>query len=253
MPLCPQAGILFEYDNMTKGPTRPLITLYSEYYSQDETLSEWRRLGAIDKTQNIVELCNDLPHDKIVEVGCGDGAVLKRLAETGFGARWTGLEISPSGVQRAREKQIANATFECFDGEIVPFENQVFDLAILTHVLEHVEYPRQLIYEAARIAKYIFIEVPLEDNARLPLNFVFDQLGHINFYNPRTIRQLIQSCGPELLSTKLTQSSRCLYLHRKGLLRGHATYFIKGMALSIAPSLATQLLTYHLALISKSH
>ena len=106
-----------------------------------------------------------------------------------------------------------------------------FDLAILSHVLEHVEYPRKLISEAARVARNVFIEVPLEDNLKLSQDFVFDRVGHINFYSVRTIRLLVQSCGMRILGAHLSLSSRQSYAYRKGKWRGAVSHLVKEASL----------------------
>lgn len=41
----------------------------------DET-EEWRRIGAIGKAQNIIDLTNDLKFEKVLDIGVGDGNVL---------------------------------------------------------------------------------------------------------------------------------------------------------------------------------
>jgi len=225
---------------------------YAEYYSVRDDLGEWRRLGAIDKAQNIVELCAAFPHEQVLEVGCGDGAVLQRLAGVGFGKRFTGIDISQSAIRAANDRQIEHAQFEQFDGQDIPFATGSFDLAILTHVLEHVEYPRKLIYEASRIARNVFVEVPLEDNMRLPRDFALDAVGHINFYKSKSIRRLVQSCGAKIICTKLTHSSLPLYVYRKGKVWGSATYWLKELGLKSVPLLMTHLLTYHFSLVYTS-
>ncbi len=48
-----------------------------------------------------------------------------------------------------------------------------------SHVVEH---PRTLLHEARRVARHVFVEVPLEHNLRLPRDFAADDLGHINAY-----------------------------------------------------------------------
>jgi ubiquinone/menaquinone biosynthesis C-methylase UbiE len=228
---------------------KSLIRNYADYYDRDRGLSEWRRLGAVDKCSNILTLCSALEHDHIVEIGCGEGAILERLAQLGFGLSLTGLDISASAVSSTRQKNIPRTNIQVFDGCEIPFGDIQFDLAILSHVLEHVEYPRKLIYEAARIAKNVFVEVPLEDNWRMPGNFVFDRVGHINFYSRKTIRQLVQSCGLEVKAERLSHSSRECYAYRKGALKGGATYLAKQTALAIAPRMASRMLTYHFALV----
>lgn len=227
---------------------KALTANYSSYYEDDPAFVEWRRLGGMDKCENILRLCAQMPHASVLDIGCGDGAILQRLAQTGFGSRFTGLEISPSAVRKAQEKQIPNCEVRLFDGYELPFTGQQFDLAVLSHVLEHVEYPRRLIHDAARVARNVFIEVPLEDNWRMPRDFVFDRVGHINFYNPRTIRALVQSCGMTISNEHLCHSSPRLYVFRKGRLRGSLSFWFKESIMRAAPGFATTAMTYHYCL-----
>jgi hypothetical protein len=119
---------------------------------------------------------------------------------------------------------------------------------ILSHIIEHVEYPRKLLYEASRVAKNIFIEVPLEDNRRLKKDYLLDKVGHINFYNPRTIRYLIQSSHLQVLDQSTTNFSKAVYTHQYGF-KGALFHLIKNIFLKISPSLATNLFTFNGALI----
>lgn len=224
-----------------------LLDNYDNYYETGD--SEWRRIGAIDKAENIVALCERYPHDSILEIGAGEGAILKRLSELEFGNELHALEISASGVETIRRKKIPRLA-ECsvFDGYNTPYENGRFDLAVLSHVIEHVEHPRQLLYEAARIAKYVFVEVPLEDTLRLATDFVFDSVGHLDAYSPKTIRRLIQSCNLKVLDQRVTNPSLAAYTyrdHRKGLV----LFGVKEGLRRLAPRLATSLFTYHASLV----
>jgi len=58
---------------------------YKNYYENSD--SQWRRIGAIGKVENIITLCNKLPHSSILEIGAGDGSILKRLSELNFGKK----------------------------------------------------------------------------------------------------------------------------------------------------------------------
>ena len=236
---------------MPLSVSKALHANYADYYEDDAAFTEWRRLGGIDKCENIIRLCANPEHANILEIGCGDGAILERMAHLGFGSRFTGLEISPSAVRKVQEKKIPNCEVRMFDGYDLPFPEKRFDLAILSHVLEHVEYPRQLIHDAARVAKTVFVEVPLEDNWRMSHDFVFDRVGHINFYNPRTIRSLIQSCGMTVLDAHLCHSAPAIYIFRKGKFRGMLSYWFKEMALRAMPGLSTSAMTYHYSLAYK--
>ena len=223
---------------------------YQDYYHDFD--NEWRRLGAIEKAKNIINLCNDLSINSVVEIGAGEGAVIERLSKLYFAQNFYALEISSSGVNHINKKNISLLN-ECtlFDGYNISYENNSFDLAILSHVIEHVEYPRKLIHEAKRVARYVFIEVPLEDNFRMPRDFVFDKVGHINFYSPKTIRRLVQTCDLKVVNQITTNVSKEVYIYQKGPI-GIISFFLKEIFLSCFPRIATELFTYHASLVCKN-
>jgi ubiquinone/menaquinone biosynthesis C-methylase UbiE len=219
---------------------------YDAYYDGE---SDWRALGAIDKAGNIVELCASIPHSKILDVGSGEGAVLKRLSDLGFGEALYSLEISQSAVAAINQRSIRGLQ-ECqlFDGYHIPYRDRQFDLVILSHVVEHVEHPRKILHEASRVADYVFIEVPLEDTVRLKPDYLFDSVGHINFYSWKTIRQLVQTCDMRVLSQITTHSSRPMYEYHSGW-KGGLKYAVKELFLRVSEPLACRLFTYHSSLI----
>jgi SAM-dependent methyltransferase len=233
---------------MSLSVDQQLIDNYAHYYDREDGVLEWRRLGALDKSANIIRLCSRLQHNHTLDIGCGEGAVLERLATLGFGSQFTGLEISESGVRMVQDKNIRGVEARLFDGYELPFQDKSFDLAILSHVIEHVEYPRRLIREAARVAHNVFIEVPLESTWRLSSDFVFDRVGHINFYDLKGIRRLVQSCGMRILDARLSHGSRSSYVYRKGRFRGTASYFTKELGLRLWPRCAPNILVYNYSL-----
>ena len=206
-------------------------------------------MSAVEKVNNIVNLCSAYPHDSILDIGAGEGSVLEGLAIQGFGENLYALEVSGSAVSAIRERNIPSL-IECrsFDGYNITYDDHRFDLVILSHVLEHLEYPRRLIREASRVGWVIFVEVPLEDNRRLGMDYRPDSVGHINFYSPRTIRRLIQTCDMEILSQTVTNFSYSAYRHMfgsKALLR----YLPKELLLRVMPKLATRRWTYHCSIV----
>ncbi|MFD2148216.1 class I SAM-dependent methyltransferase [Mucilaginibacter antarcticus] len=136
-----------------------LKTAYDNYYQDnDET---WRMLGAKYKVEHIAEVCKGYTFDKVLEVGAGDGVILKLLADRNFSTELHAVELSASGVERIKERNIAAIkSVQEFDGYHLPFGDESMDLVILTHVLEHVEHERLLLRELKRVAKMIVIEVP---------------------------------------------------------------------------------------------
>ena len=222
---------------------------YDEYY---EGVSAWRELSAIDKAANVIALCDKIPHNTVLDIGSGDGALIKRLSDIGFGHELYSLEISTSAIDIIIKRNIPRLV-ECklFDGSHIPYENRRFDLAILSHVVEHIEYPRMILREAGRVADYVFVEVPLELNIRLPENYKWDKVGHINFYCPKTIRRLLQTIDFEVLLLKVINPSYSVYKYRFGK-RAIFRFLPKEVLLRVLPSLATSLYTYHCAILCRN-
>ena len=174
---------------------------YDKYYDND--ISEWRIVGAKDKVKNITELCND-KYDKIIEVGAGDGSILLMLNEKGFANEYYAVEISDSAIEQIKKRSI-NPLIEVkkFDGYKIPYPDNFFDLAILSHVLEHVEYPRTILRELKRISKQQLIEVPRDYSFGVDKKFKeLLSYGHINVYTPTLLNFLLNSENFIILKNK---------------------------------------------------
>ena len=222
---------------------------YDNFY--DDREGEWRWVGSVDKVQNIIDLCEHLPHDSILEIGAGEGSILQRLSQIPFGKQLYSLEISETGAQAIAKKGIATLVeSSIYDGYTIPHEDDVFDLAILSHVIEHVEYPRRLLYEAARVARHVFVEVPLEENFRMPKDFRLRKVGHINFYTYKSFRYLVQSCELNVVDQRITTPCLDTYKYRYGK-TGIPKYYFKKLVLKAFPAIATKFLVYHSPLVCK--
>ncbi|MEC9072010.1 MAG: class I SAM-dependent methyltransferase, partial [Myxococcota bacterium] len=226
-----------------------LSSFYGEFYDGQST---WRELGAIGKVDNIQALSGGVPHAEVIDIGAGEGSILWHLSQRGFGERYWALDISPSAIEALQGRGIEGLQdSQVFDGYHVPYEDQRFDLAILSHVVEHVEFPRKLLAEAARVAKYVVVEVPLEENQRAPEDYRVTNIGHINFYSHRTIRKLLQSCGYEVLEQNFHQPNYQALRHLKGW-RALLQFVPKEIYLRLFRSWALNRYTYQTTLMCKS-
>ena len=209
---------------------------------------DWRDVGAIDKAGDIIRIWDEanLPaRPTVIEIGSGEGAIAAALARAGFFSSYVGYELSESGVAESLARNVAGARFELIAGDRIPVHDDAVDLAILSHVVEHLEHPRQLIYEAARIARYVVVEVPLELNSRTPRDYVWDDLGHINKYTSTSIRHLVQTCGLRVVSQFTMNPSKAVQTFNDSSRKRQLEWQIKQAALRISPPLARELFTYH--------
>ena len=166
---------------------------YKDQYSSESAI--WRQLGAKQKFQNIIEITGGKTFQKVLEVGAGDGSILKLLSDNKFAQELHAVEISESGVTQIRAKNIELLkSVELFDGYKLPFGDKYFDLVILSHVLEHVEHERILLREIHRVTKQLVIEVPKDYRfgAENKLSH-FLAYGHINLYTPTSLKFLLMT------------------------------------------------------------
>jgi len=173
-------------------------TAYDAFYEQHD--EAWRMLGAKYKAQHIIDVCKGQTFSKVLEVGAGDGSILKLLADRNFAPEYYAVEISESGVEHIKTRNIKNlASVQIFDGYKLPFGDDSFDLIILSHVLEHVEHERLLLRELRRVGKHCVIEVPRDYRAGVDNRLKhFLAYGHINMYTPTSLRYLLRTEGFEI-------------------------------------------------------
>lgn len=173
---------------------------YTEIYSSGP--SEWNELGGKFKANNIIEVCKKINRPrKVLEVGAGDGSILKFLDKNNFTDELYALEISPSGVECIKSRKLASLkSVKQFNGYTIPFEDDFFDLVVLSHVIEHVEYPRALIREIKRVSKYQVVEIPCDYSGDVDQKVDhFLSYGHINIYTPPLLKFFLKSEGLKII------------------------------------------------------
>lgn len=95
------------------------------------------------------------PAARVLEIGCGTGAVTRTLAGWPDVNHATGVDPSPVFVSRARElaREVPNVSFEEGDGRRLRFDAGSFDVAVLHTTMCHVPGPERLVAEAFRVLR----------------------------------------------------------------------------------------------------
>ena len=86
---------------------------------------------------------------RVLDLGCGAGDSIDLFRRLAPGVRWTGVDIEGSAEVGMRTR--GDADFHTFDGQRLPFGDAEFDLVWCKQVLEHVENPRALLEDVARV------------------------------------------------------------------------------------------------------
>jgi SAM-dependent methyltransferase len=95
------------------------------------------------------------PEARVLEIGCGTGAVTRALAARAGVAGAVGVDPSPVFLAKARElaSDAANLTFEQGDGRALRFSDGDFDVVVLHTTLCHVPEPELVLAEAFRVLR----------------------------------------------------------------------------------------------------
>lgn len=228
---------------------------YDAYYQGTSGGREgWRALGARGKADHVITLLERVSTapEAVLEVGCGDGAVLAELARRRAWRRLAGAEVSRTAAELARE-QPGLSEVTLFDGARLPFEDDAFPLVLGTHVLEHVEAPATLLREMRRVsAELVLVEVPLERNlaARRPAAQALSrEAGHVQRFDRRQLTGLLSDAGLTPISELVDPLTRELQVFREGSVKGTAKWLLR--AIAARSRLAERLMTVHYAVLAR--
>jgi SAM-dependent methyltransferase len=203
----------------------------------------------------VLALCSatGLEPASVLDVGCGDGALLSELRSRGFGARLVGVEVTQAAVALARERPAIDAV-ELYDGAILPFGEGAFELGVLSHVLEHVVEPASLLAEAARVCRAVLVEVPLEANwsARRPSKRAqAAEVGHLQRLDRDAARAIVARAGLEVaaeLDDPLPLAAQSFFARTpRERAAARARWAVRHVAHRIAPGLSRRAFTVHYA------
>ena len=87
---------------------------------------------------------------KVLEIGCGIGTITHELTKAGFDI--IGTDISKTAIEHGRKKY-PGVRLEVHPGEILPFENNSFDMVISFDVLEHIKEVDRHLVEVVRVLR----------------------------------------------------------------------------------------------------
>lgn len=223
---------------------------YNAHYegSYDDRGLLWRRLGAADKSHNIIRLLAGRSPNSVLEVGCGTGSVLAILAQRGVGKRHVGIDLADPSAHT--DPEASSLDLRTFDGKTLPFEDKSFDLVYASHVVEHVPEPRSLLTEMARVGRrWLYLEVPCELHMRtshMELQRSLD-IGHINAYTPESFQLLVESAGLKIETIGLFDHSFEVHRFSSGNLAARLKFALRRTLLVLSPKLASRTFTYHFA------
>ena len=117
--------------------------------------------------------------DRVLDVGCGQGIYLARLARS-YGFKGVGIDISRKSIEYA-QKHLADKRLRFEAGEAIklPFTEASFDKVVSFDALEHIEAQEKAVKEMVRVLKPggRLLVYTLNKNDKYSLDWIWHKLG----------------------------------------------------------------------------
>ena len=123
-------------------------------YGLGTKAAEPDHFGRLARTFQILKILNGLEFQSFLDVGAGEGYfgdLVRRL----FGAEVLVSDLSVQAGLRARDLFDLDAV--ALDSCRLPFRDDAFDIVLCSEVIEHVEFPVEVLLELARVARCALI------------------------------------------------------------------------------------------------
>jgi len=114
----------------------------------------WRRY--MHRTLPVVEDTADVqPGEQVLDLACGTGQLLRRLARARPEAELTGVDLAPKMVERAWAKlvDVPNVRLEQADAHDLPFADDAFDVVVCASTFHYFTHPTTVLTEVRRVLR----------------------------------------------------------------------------------------------------
>jgi methionine biosynthesis protein MetW len=98
------------------------------------------------------------PGERVLDLGCGDGTLLKLLVAE-RGVRGWGIELDPQSVLAAIGNGV-NVIQSNLEAGLSGFEDGAFDHVVLSRTLQTVRHTQQIIREMLRVGREVVVSFP---------------------------------------------------------------------------------------------
>jgi methionine biosynthesis protein MetW len=111
------------------------------------------------------------PGSRVLDVGCGDGALLHLLAET-KSTDGRGVELSRERVNACVTRGLSVIQGDA-DRDLADYPDQAFDYAILSLTIQATRYPKTVLENLLRIGRHAIVSFPNFGHWRIRFDLMF--------------------------------------------------------------------------------
>ena len=201
-----------DYKNLSKSA----FNIQANTYDVDKTGKHAR-----GQYKYVLNELQQLDFQKILDVGCGTGEILKSIKERYSFVQLYGLDISEEMLKQANDKLKGTATLILGDAENITLETNSFDLLLCTDSFHHYPNPQQAISEFYRVLKHgKFLLIadywkPFPIRQIMNLFISYSNEGDVKIYSKKEIIEFLKRGGFQEIIYKKIKNSGYLVIAKK--------------------------------------
>jgi methionine biosynthesis protein MetW len=112
------------------------------------------------------------PNSRVLDVGCGDGALLEHLAQT-RNVDGRGIELSQQNVNQCVARGLSVVQGDA-DTDLAEYPSQVFDVVILSQTIQATRSPSKVLGHLLRIGRRTVVSFPNFGHWRVRLSLLLN-------------------------------------------------------------------------------
>lgn len=201
-----------DYKNLSKSA----FNVQANTYDVDKTGKHAR-----GQYKYVLNELQQLDFQKILDVGCGTGEILKSIKERYSFVQLCGLDISEEMLKQANDKLKGTATLILGDAENITLETNSFGLLLCTDSFHHYPNPQQAISEFYRVLKHgKFLLIadywkPFPIRQIMNLFISYSNEGDVKIYSKKEIIEFLKRGGFQEIIYKKIKNSGYLVIAKK--------------------------------------
>lgn len=163
---------------------------------------------------NLINLIPEGNH-KVLDVGCGSGATLKKLKELGKASEICGIDINEN-IAKSLSQELDKIVIGDIEMMEPQFNENYFDYIIFGDILEHLINPKKILNQYKMFLKddgYIIASIPNIKYFNILLRLIiFDEFkyvdegildkSHLRFFTKKEIKKMFQSENLKIIHTE---------------------------------------------------
>lgn len=145
----------------------------------------------------LMEQLGQIPRERVLDLGCGTGALLAQMSDRWPAGTYTGLDLSSEMVAVAKDRLSGRATVLQGDAEYLPFPDRSFQVVVCCDSFHHYPSPGRALEQIHRVLEPGGVFLLADATAPAGVRWLLNRLlplgggGDVRMYSPTELRALL--------------------------------------------------------------